>query len=136
MLDIDTAIKHCLEVAEKEEQFCVQDDRSCLFQKSHAECAADHRQLAEWLTELKELEAKHWDECRQIAHYDDEIKRQPATEVQPVKHGRWFHINNDSFIYCSECNNEAYWDTDYGQQLFDYCPYCGAKMIKDGEQNG
>ena len=54
MLDIDTAIKHCLEVAEKEEQFCVQDDRSCLFQKSHAECAADHRQLAEWLTELKE----------------------------------------------------------------------------------
>ena len=58
----------------KEEQFCVQDDRSCLFQKSHAECAADHRQLAEWLTELKELEAKHWDECRQIAHYDDELK--------------------------------------------------------------
>lgn len=36
--------------------------------------AADHRQLAEWLTELKELEAKHWDECRQIAHYDDELK--------------------------------------------------------------
>lgn len=53
-LTLDEAIKHCLEVAEKEEQFCVQDDRSCLFQKSHAECAADHRQLAEWLTELKE----------------------------------------------------------------------------------
>jgi hypothetical protein len=56
-----------------------------------------------------------------------------TADVQPVKHGRWFHINNDSFIYCSECNNEAYWDTDYGQQLFDYCPYCGAKMIKDGD---
>ena len=129
MLDIDTAIKHCNEVAEKEEQFCVQDDRSCLFQKSHAECAADHRQLAEWLTELKELEAKHWDECRQIAHYDDEIKRLEA----PAKHGRWFHINDEGIVYCSECNNEAYWDTDYGQQLFNYCPYCGAKMIKDGD---
>ena len=57
-MTIDEAIKHCLEVAEKEEQFCVQDDRSCLFQKSHAECAADHRQLAEWLTELKELRQK------------------------------------------------------------------------------
>ena len=34
-------------------------------------------------------------------------------------------IENDIFI-CSECGNEAYWDTDYGQQLFDYCPYCGA----------
>ena len=54
-MTLDEAIKHCLEVAEKEEQFCVQDDRSCLFQKSHAECAADHRQLAEWLMELKEL---------------------------------------------------------------------------------
>lgn len=52
------------------------------------------------------------------------------TEVQPVKRGKWYHINNEDFIYCSECNNEAYWDTDYGQQLFDYCPYCGAKMIK------
>ncbi len=24
--------------------------------------------------QIKELEAKHWDECRQIAHYDDELK--------------------------------------------------------------
>ena len=53
-----------------------------------------------------------------------------ALDVQPVKHGKWFHINNDGFIYCSVCENEAYWDTDYGQQLFDYCPYCGARMGK------
>ena len=101
-MTIEEAIKHCEEVTEKEEQFCVQDDISCRFQKSHAECAADHRQLAEWLTELKqwrrvygicpsyemcipecregynaqirELETKHWDECRMIAQYDDELK--------------------------------------------------------------
>jgi hypothetical protein len=102
------------------------------------ECATkeDYEYAKKAIKGYKELEAKHWDECRQIAHYDDEIKRLQATDVQPVKHGRWFHINNDSFIYCSECNNEAYWDTDYGQQLFDYCPYCGAKMIKDGDTNG
>ena len=57
-----------------------------------------------------------------------------VTDVQPVKCGRWFHINDEGIVYCSECNNEAYWDTDYGQQLFDFCPYCGARMIKDGEQ--
>ena len=48
-------------------------------------------------------------------------------EGQSVKRGQW--IKGDmSFIYCSECHKEAYWDTDYGQQLFDYCPYCGADM--------
>jgi DNA-directed RNA polymerase subunit RPC12/RpoP len=30
--------------------------------------------------------------------------------------------------YCSNCEEEAYWDTDYGQQLFGFCPNCGAKM--------
>lgn len=62
------------------------------------------------------------------------IEQIKAEDVQPVKHGRWFHINNGGIIYCSECENEAYWDTDYGQQLFDYCPYCGARMIKDGDK--
>ena len=58
----------------------------------------------------------------------------PSADVQPVKRGKWHHINNEGFIYCSECHKEAYWDTDYGQQLFDYCPYCGADMR--GEDNG
>ena len=60
----------------------------------------------------------------------DLLEDMPAAEVQPVKRGRWLHINDDGIIFCSECENEAYWDTDYGQQLFDYCPYCGAKMKK------
>lgn len=38
-MTIDEAIKHCEEVAEK---------------MNDCECAEDHRQLAEWLTELKE----------------------------------------------------------------------------------
>lgn len=55
-------------------------------------------------------------------------------DVQPVKKGKWRHsISYNGFIVCSECKHEAYWDTDYGQQLFDYCPYCGARM--DGEKN-
>ena len=33
-----------------------------------------------------------------------------------------------SGLYCSNCLSEAYWDSDYGQQKFDYCPNCGAKM--------
>ena len=60
-MTIDEAIKHCEEVAEAEERSAKLHQRpdrgvkgsgkrylSCL------ECAAEHRQLAEWLRELKE----------------------------------------------------------------------------------
>ena len=57
-----------------------------------------------------------------------------TADVQPVKRGKWIHFTDDGFIFCSECYKEAYWDTDYGQQLFDYCPNCGADMR--GEDNG
>ena len=33
---------------------------------------------------------------------------------------------------CSSCGEAAYWDTDYGQQQFRYCPYCGAYMENGG----
>lgn len=60
-MTIDEAIRHCEEVAEKNEakaqkigyQFLgTTKDREAT---ECRECAADHRQLAEWLTELKEL---------------------------------------------------------------------------------
>ena len=59
MLDIDTAIKHCLEVAERyETRAKIIDRRKLGFALENPtachECAADHRQLAEWLMELKE----------------------------------------------------------------------------------
>lgn len=71
-MTIDEAISHALEVAERYER--MEDSHDDNLKEECLQCAADHRQLAEWLTELKELEAKHWDECRQIAHYDDELK--------------------------------------------------------------
>lgn len=56
-----------------------------------------------------------------------------AADVQPVKHGRWEkdEKRNSFEKFCSICKHEAYWDTDYGQQLFDYCPNCGARMDGD-----
>lgn len=71
-----------------------------------------------------------------IAEAFEHIKRVPAADVQPVKHGQWktpVSVGN-GIKFCSVCRNEAYWDTDYGQQLFDYCPYCGARMdLKDSD---
>ena len=52
-------------------------------------------------------------------------------DVQPVRRGKWLHFNNENFIFCSECEHEAYRDSDGNQHLFDYCPYCGARMKED-----
>lgn len=62
-LTLDEAIKHCLEVAERQEFSA--DDKEMYsemlgedykgFEEGCRECAADHRQLAEWLTDYKDL---------------------------------------------------------------------------------
>lgn len=52
-MTIDEAIKHCEEVAERYER--MEDSHDDKLKEECLQCAADHRQLAEWLTELKEL---------------------------------------------------------------------------------
>lgn len=67
-LTLDTAIKHCLDVAEQNEISAItykncKEIKANMYEKLTAEkaendcreCAADHRQLAEWLTDYKEL---------------------------------------------------------------------------------
>jgi hypothetical protein len=60
MLDIDTAIKHCLEVAEQNETQAEKIGRQFIGSAMDKratdcrECAADRRQLAEWLKELSQ----------------------------------------------------------------------------------
>lgn len=60
-------------------------------------------------------------------------------DVQPVKRGRWVHDESgydrrDNWYHCSECNRAL--NLICGEKLEDY-PYChcGARMIKDGEQD-
>ena len=60
-MTIDEAIKHCEEVTEEQERKAQCMGRQFVgttianYQNACIECAADHRQLAEWLRELKEL---------------------------------------------------------------------------------
>ena len=52
-MTIDEAIRHCEEVAERYDR--VEDSHADDGLKQECiQCAADHRQLAEWLTELKQ----------------------------------------------------------------------------------
>ena len=54
MLDLESAIKHCEEVAEKNEADINSDDYGKLYKEYCLESAEYHRQLAEWLRELKD----------------------------------------------------------------------------------
>ena len=61
------------------------------------------------------------------------VSKQPATEAEPVRHGRWV---NDTF--CSECNRfpvPAGASVSISDQeltrYFSRCPHCGAIMDID-----
>ena len=55
-MTIDEAIKHCEEVAWEldKKAMCVEEAYQTAEQQNCEQCASDHRQLAEWLRELKE----------------------------------------------------------------------------------
>lgn len=57
-MTIDEAIAHALEVAEQKEHDSITTtgdyELDIAMKKGCIQCAAEHRQLAEWLTELKE----------------------------------------------------------------------------------
>lgn len=91
-MTIDEAIKHCLEVVKKNEQ--AKKDGQLWIDTEYNECCNDHRQLADWLRELKDLRDKHWDECRQIAHYDDELYQ--AIKRAALYNGRAVLTNMDN----------------------------------------
>lgn len=55
MLDLESAIKHCEEVAENQEECACRIDEIGADSNSIRECASEHRQLAKWLRELVHL---------------------------------------------------------------------------------
>lgn len=70
MTTLDETIKHHEEVAEKKEKEAYEHvawigDYDNLYYKSCRECAFEHRQLAAWLTVLKEiLDSGNCNDCR------------------------------------------------------------------------
>lgn len=74
--------------------------------------------------------AESFDEAYEHGWQDAMFAINTLPTIEPM-HGRWINAKPKSKKVgkvCSSCGNEAYWDTDYGQQLFDYCPWCGARM--------
>lgn len=77
-----------------------------------------------------------------MAFYADHIKRLPAADVAPVRHGLWVLTTqplgwrDEDCVECSECGEDFVldeWGIDDVKDAMRYCPNCGAKMDGDGE---
>lgn len=53
------------------------------------------------------------------------IKKLPAADVQPVKHGKWLRMGRTR--ECTICGEPCICNGDWSV-LSAYCPTCGAKM--------
>lgn len=67
------------------------------------------------------------------------VRRIPAADVIPVRHGWWLHSHYEDcsehfeIVKCSNCGFEAYVMAFFAR-AGNYCPNCGARM--DGARNG
>lgn len=72
------------------------------------------------------------DFCVNESFYDA-LQTIPASDVAPVRHGRWETISDSDLsrtVMCSVCSKTFYY-SKRGQLNIDmmpYCPHCGAKM--------
>ena len=69
----------------------------------------------------------------------DEINTMPASDVQPIRHGRWEneYLDDDDDVWCADCtncNNETHSRFGRVSKIYAYCPNCGADMR--GDTNG
>lgn len=61
-----------------------------------------------------------------------EIDEAPTLDVEPVRHGRWKHLNTPrksvpitDWLKCTKCNGTLHRLSGVN---YNYCPNCGAKM--------
>ena len=66
-----------------------------------------------------------------IAALKTYIENVPTADVQEVRHGEWFLLDDcaNEGVYCSVCHKKVY-KKDYANQKLKSprCPNCGAKM--------
>ena len=48
--------------------------------------------------------------------------------IDPVKHGRWIDMGDNSAPICSVCKSKALLNYESDYHKSDYCPHCGARM--------
>ena len=67
--------------------------------------------------------------------YIDDIKNIPVANVAPVRHGQWITTSGEVFPGSSQflCYSHKHEECgfqyiDMGENEYDFCPHCGARM--------
>ena len=59
---------------------------------------------------------------------DSEYEKLMRNLSAEVKHGKWIYLDGLDAFECSVCGRQMV------RNIFDYCPWCGADMRKETEQ--
>lgn len=62
-----------------------------------------------------------------IAWIKSVIRKIPAADVVPVRHGRWISTHDTDKLRCS-CCDVIHLIAQYPHGEINYCPNCGARM--------
>ena len=127
-MTLDEAIKHAEEVAyqkDLESGFDTDNERYAMTDKERAdckECAAEHRQLAEWLKELKQL--KEQEPCT------DAISRQAA--IDAIENTDWYHqnANGDMVSGANPDMHQAWYKADDVYSALKSAPSAQPEIIR------
>lgn len=53
--------------------------------------------------------------------------------IEERKTGKWIWKTLDVYK-CSECETETHVDECMEEPIYNFCPYCGARLVQEGEE--
>ena len=125
MLSIDEAIAHAREVANEQKRrsgICVQNNSECDKFSDCLKCSEEHKQLSEWLEELKFIRQWKSDVMDEFCKYD-------CNSVEEAWHYGYNKAIDDFVNVC-----EKQFTTMYGQRYVDMRDIVNiAEQLKVGE---
>lgn len=65
-------------------------------------------------------------------HYADCVRNAQTVEAEFIEHSRWVSLNSSSHKFCESCG-VGFNILFYERSDYRFCPYCGAKMDRGGE---
>ena len=84
----------------------------------------------EWELSEQEPSGDEWEDGYKRAWAEAEV----VFEQEP-KTGHWEWLTEDKYR-CSNCNHETRVDECMNKPMYDFCPFCGARMVEPQESEG
>lgn len=111
MMELDEAIKHAEEVANECTVYFQTSDGEMT--KIPSQCAEEHRQLAEWLKELKRVRELPW--LKELKRLREQTRWIPCSERLPEEDGRFlvFLPDRNGTFMCADFLGGQWYQDDY-----------------------